>query len=131
MEPLTWTGTLGALLNPFLYAVTALFVLALLVQIVMSLFASDNGIVAQADGTIARSGSRYELAASVTNWLGLALLFLILLYIVAGAFAGPGVVGIVGGMSQQLIPVWIALIVTFTVSIFYKRKLGLYGKLFD
>ncbi len=31
----------------------------------------------------------------------------------------------------QLIPVWIALVVTFLVSIKYKRKLGLYGKLFD
>ncbi|PTX55875.1 peptide/nickel transport system permease protein [Litoreibacter ponti] len=28
-------------------------------------------------------------------------------------------------------PVWIALIVTFALSITYKRKLGLYGKLFD
>ena len=31
----------------------------------------------------------------------------------------------------QLIPVWIALLVTFIVSIKYKRSLGLYGKLFD
>ena len=31
----------------------------------------------------------------------------------------------------QFMPVWIALIVTFAVSIYYKRKLGLYGKLFD
>lgn len=31
----------------------------------------------------------------------------------------------------QFIPVWIALIVTFALSITYKRRLGLYGKLFD
>jgi len=31
----------------------------------------------------------------------------------------------------QLAPVWVALIVTFVLSIKYKRKLGLYGKLFD
>ncbi|MGI3167868.1 ABC transporter permease [Pseudooceanicola sp. C21-150M6] len=31
----------------------------------------------------------------------------------------------------QFIPVWIALIATFALSIMYKRKLGLYGKLFD
>ncbi|PJE28104.1 Glutathione transport system permease protein GsiD [Pseudooceanicola marinus] len=31
----------------------------------------------------------------------------------------------------RFIPVWVALIVTFTLSIAYKRKLGLYGKLFD
>lgn len=31
----------------------------------------------------------------------------------------------------QLMPVWVALIITFFVSIRYKRSLGLYGKLFD
>ncbi len=31
----------------------------------------------------------------------------------------------------QFTPVWIALVVTFAVSIAFKRKLGLYGKLFD
>jgi len=34
-------------------------------------------------------------------------------------------------MFYQLIPVWIALIATFSISIYYKRNLGLYGKLFD
>jgi len=31
----------------------------------------------------------------------------------------------------RLIPVWVALVITFGVSIYFKRKLGLYGKLFD
>lgn len=31
----------------------------------------------------------------------------------------------------QFAPVWVALILTFMVSIFYKEHLGLYGKLFD
>ena len=31
----------------------------------------------------------------------------------------------------QFMPVWVALIVLFTLSIVYKRRLGLYGKLFD
>ncbi|MHA6262054.1 ABC transporter permease [Arenibacterium sp. CAU 1754] len=34
-------------------------------------------------------------------------------------------------MAFQFLPVWIALIVLFAVSIRYKRRLGLYGKLFD
>ncbi|TMM54465.1 ABC transporter permease [Sulfitobacter sabulilitoris] len=34
-------------------------------------------------------------------------------------------------MFIQLIPVWIALTVLFVVSFTYKRRLGLYGKLFD
>ena len=38
---------------------------------------------------------------------------------------------IVIGILTQFLPVWIALIALFAVSITYKRKLGLYGKLFD
>ena len=33
--------------------------------------------------------------------------------------------------AQQLLPVWIALVATYALSIRFKRKLGLYGKLFD
>ncbi|MGL4321032.1 MAG: ABC transporter permease [Paracoccaceae bacterium] len=36
-----------------------------------------------------------------------------------------------GRIIVQLLPVWIALVLTFAISIRYKRKLGLYGKLFD
>ena len=32
---------------------------------------------------------------------------------------------------KQFLPVWIALVVTFALSIGFKRRLGLYGKLFD
>ncbi len=38
---------------------------------------------------------------------------------------------ILGRIAAQLWPVWAALTVTFILSIRYKRKLGLYGKLFD
>ncbi len=34
-------------------------------------------------------------------------------------------------MAWHLLPVWIALVVTFALSIRFKRRLGLYGKLFD
>src|SRR3989338_6207762 len=34
-------------------------------------------------------------------------------------------------MAQQFLPVWIALVATYLLSIRYKRRLGLYGKLFD
>jgi peptide/nickel transport system permease protein len=39
--------------------------------------------------------------------------------------------GIIGRMFVQLGPVWIAMIVLYALSITYKRRLGLYGKLFD
>jgi len=38
---------------------------------------------------------------------------------------------IIGRMFMQFMPVWIALVITFALSIAYKRRLGLYGKLFD
>ncbi len=38
---------------------------------------------------------------------------------------------IVARMAQQLLPVWIALVVIYGLSIRFKLKLGLYGKLFD
>ena len=38
---------------------------------------------------------------------------------------------ILARMAGQFLPVWIALVVLFAVSITFKRRLGLYGKLFD
>lgn len=38
---------------------------------------------------------------------------------------------ILGRVVAQFLPVWIALVVTFALSITFKRRLGLYGKLFD
>ncbi|GLS87873.1 peptide ABC transporter permease [Cypionkella aquatica] len=38
---------------------------------------------------------------------------------------------IIARIATQFLPVWIALILTFAISIRYKRRLGLYGKLFD
>lgn len=34
-------------------------------------------------------------------------------------------------LAVQFVPVWIALVLTFALSIRFRRKLGLYGKLFD
>jgi peptide/nickel transport system permease protein len=39
--------------------------------------------------------------------------------------------GIIGAISQQFLPVWLSLIILYAMSIAFKRKLGLYGKLFD
>jgi peptide/nickel transport system permease protein len=52
-------------------------------------------------------------------------------YLVIGLFVAPETTGIIGAISKQLTPTWIALIITFLVSIKFKRSLGLYGKLFD
>jgi len=39
--------------------------------------------------------------------------------------------GIFGRIVAQFLPVWIAVAVTFALSLTFKRRLGLYGKLFD
>lgn len=131
MEPLTWTGTVGEFLDPVTYVLAILFAVVVAAQIVLSAVTSGDRVVTNPDGTLSSAGGAYGMVSLGTRWLGMSLLGLALLYIAIGAVAGPGSVGIVGGMSQQLIPVWIALVVTFAVSIKYKRKLGLYGKLFD
>ncbi|WP_299150012.1 ABC transporter permease [uncultured Tateyamaria sp.] len=131
MEPLTWTGTLGQFLDPVLYVLVALFLVAVLAQIVLSVATGGARVVTNPDGTLSTAGGPYDLAATATRWTGTALLALLVIYLIGGVLGGPGLGGIIGGMSQQLIPVWIALVVTFVVSIQFKRRLGLYGKLFD
>jgi len=131
MEPLTWTGTLGIFLDPVLYAVSAIFIIAVLTQIALSIVSSGDRVVTNPDGTLSSSGGAYGMVSTATRWVGAALVGVVLIYLVVGAFSGPTFAGIIGGMSQQLLPVWIALIVTFVLSVKFKRKLGLYGKLFD
>lgn len=131
MEPLTWTGAVGTILDPVTYVLAILFALVLLGKIVMSAVSSGERVVTNPDGTLSSAGGAYGMVSSGTKWLGLALVAVLLAYLVIGAVGGPTIGGIVGGMSRQLIPVWIALIVTFVLSIRFKRKLGLYGKLFD
>ena len=52
------------------------------------------------------------------------------MFVIGGIVLGTGG-GIIGGMSRAFLPVFVALILLFVVSIAFKRRLGLYGKLFD
>ncbi|MEI4491366.1 ABC transporter permease [Mameliella alba] len=130
MDPLTWTGGLGPVLNQILTILVPVFAVALVAKIVLSFFEPDTGIQTNPDGTIIATGGIWGLSAKLVTWLGLALLLVVLAYIVAGAAMGTGA-GIIGGISRQFVPVWIALVLTFVISIQFKRSLGLYGKLFD
>jgi peptide/nickel transport system permease protein len=130
MEPLTWTGGLGTVLNPILFLLVPLFAVSVLARIILSFFEPDTGIQTNPDGTIIATGGVWGMSAKLMNYLGLALLGVVLAYLVIGAAMGTSA-GIVGGVSQQFLPVWIALVATYVASIHYKRKLGLYGKLFD
>ncbi len=130
MDPLTWTGSLGNVLNPILVILVPLFLLAVVLRILLSFFEPDTGIQANPDGSIVATGGVWGLSRAAVNWLGVLLVALALAYLIGGIVMDTAA-GILGGMARRLLPVWIALTATFGLSVVYKRRLGLYGKLFD
>ncbi|WP_270730659.1 ABC transporter permease [Shimia sp. Alg240-R146] len=131
MEPLTWTGSFGNVLDPIFQIVAGLFLVAVLAQFVGAyVFAPINDHY-NPDGTITRGKGANASIATALRYLLLALCAIVAVYIVAGVFSPVGTVGILGAVAKQFSPVWIALLATFLLSISYKRRLGLYGKLFD
>jgi len=115
MDPLTWTGALDWV-NPLLGGAVLVVLLGIAMQMVWPLLPTSPA-GARRLGQLTSAG----IAAATA---------LLMVYVVGGIFMGAEA-GIFGGMSQRLLPVWIALIVTFALSITFKRRLGLYGKLFD
>lgn len=67
----------------------------------------------------------------LTLWAGAVVAVAVLAFIVIAQFMAFGKAGILGEMSRRFLPVWLSLIIVFALSITYKRRLGLYGKLFD
>jgi peptide/nickel transport system permease protein len=129
MEPLTWTGSLSGL-NFVFYIVLAVLALAIIAQILISLVPTSGARAVNADGTLANDQGASGFVNLIISWLFSAVIVLILVYLIGGIIMGTGA-GVFGGMARQMLPVWITLIATFAVSITFKRKLGLYGKLFD
>ena len=115
MDPLTWTGALDWV-NPLLGGAVLVVLLGIAMQMVWPLLPTSPA-GARRLGQITTAG----IAAATA---------LLMVYVVGGIFMGTEA-GIFGGTAQRLLPVWIALIVTFALSIAFKRRLGLYGKLFD
>jgi peptide/nickel transport system permease protein len=127
MEHLTWTGTLAFLNMPFT-VVAGIFGLLVVAQIIVSFFPASSGEML-GDGTIARTGLQ-AWSPRLTLWAFNLLLLIVLIYLFAGMLIGAQG-GIIGAISQRFTPVWLSLIALFFLSIRYKRRLGLYGKLFD
>ncbi|RMA42411.1 ABC transporter permease [Rhodophyticola porphyridii] len=133
MDPITWTGSLGPLLNPLMLAAIAVFVLGFFAQLLLNFAGVQPGEVQiNPDHTlsVARSPNDYALMAmkySVLLFLACVAVFIV------GGIVQPSLEqkGIIGAMGQRFLPVWIAMILIFAVSVTFKRRLGLYGKLFD
>lgn len=131
MEPLTWTGTPGTVLDPALAVAALALAAAALLSLAASLLTAPAAPQARPDGRLARPRGLRGTAETLLRLATLALLAVLLAYIVAGLVMPYGSAGIIGAVARQFLPVWIALLVTFTLSILYRRRLGLYGKLFD
>ncbi|MEM7470143.1 MAG: ABC transporter permease [Pseudomonadota bacterium] len=132
MEPLTWTGSLGSFINPLFFFAFFAFVVSVLGFILLNIFKPQPQIRA------VNSQMALEAAGGPGVYLGMALRYsffaimaLIIIYLLAGIVTPYGYAGIVGEVGARFLPVWVALVLTFVLSIQFKRKLGLYGKLFD
>jgi peptide/nickel transport system permease protein len=133
MEPITWTGTFGAFLNPLMLAAVVVFVAGFLANFAMNLVGIRAGDVhINPDHTLTINRTPVDYALMAMKWAVLLFLACCVMFVVGGLVM-PDLPqkGILGAMGQQFLPVWIALIVLFAASIRFKRKLGLYGKLFD
>ena len=131
MEPLSWTGALGTYLNPALGIAFFCLIASSLIQFVLNFTAEPMRMQANADGTLMKRGGFLGKFEQTTKLFLFALIAVILSYIILGALVPYGSAGIIGAMSKQFIPVWLCLVALFAVSITFKRRLGLYGKLFD
>lgn len=126
MDPLTWTGSLGVVLNPVMLALLAVAAIGIVAQFVLPLVIATNQ-----RGALALQRGPADYAAMAVQYSLFGIIAIIKIYVIA-AIVGPyGIAGIVGEVGARFLPVWIALGITFALSITFKRKLGLYGKLFD
>ena len=131
MEPLSWTGSLGIWLNPALMIVTLGFGASVIAMIVLSFFAAPVTLQANPDGTVSARTGVFGLSETAVRVSFGILVVLLLAYVVGGVLMPLGDAGIIGAMAKRLLPVWIALIVVCALSIRFKKRLGLYGKLFE
>jgi len=133
MEQLTWSGSLGPYLNPVMLGAVVVFATAVVLNIGMSLVGMRQADpIVNPDHTISYRMGPVDFALAAMKYAVFVVLAAAVLFIIGGivqpSFEAKG---IIGGVGAQFLPVWIALIATFVLSIRFKRRLGLYGKLFD
>ncbi|MBD0865565.1 MAG: ABC transporter permease [Rhodobacteraceae bacterium] len=129
MEPLTWTGSLS-FLNPILLIALIACAVSIIIWMLVNVALPEESITVSADSPISHGYGPRVLSVRASQYSFLAVVVLVCIYLVVGIFIGPNA-GIIGAMSRQFLPVWVALVILFASSIAFRRKLGLYGKLFD
>jgi peptide/nickel transport system permease protein len=133
MEPLSWSGVLGPILNPIMLAALVVFALGFVSNFILNVVGVRAGEVQiNPDHTLTIDRTPVDYALMAMKYAVLLFVACCAAYIVGGMLMPtPEARGIIGGMAARLTPVWISLVVVFAASIYFKRKLGLYGKLFD
>ena len=129
MEPLSWTGSI-AFLNPILMIALVALAVSVLAWILASIVLPEPQVIVNPDGTVSSGGGLRSLVETALWYSFLASIATVVAYLLLGVFLGTGA-GIVGAVAQQFLPVWVSLIILFAMSVAFKRRLGLYGKLFD
>jgi peptide/nickel transport system permease protein len=129
MEPLTWTGSI-AFLNPLLALALGVMALSIVVWMLASIVLPEDQMTVNPDGTLTSSSGLRNMIQAALRYSFLASVAIAVAYVVLGILMGTSA-GIIGAISQQFLPVWLSLIILYAMSIAFKRKLGLYGKLFD
>ena len=133
MEPLSWSGEIGLFLNPIMLAAVIVFAAAFVVNIALSLGGMRTGeMVINADHSLSLQRGPVDYSLMTMRYAVLVFLLVCIGHIIGGVVLDdPQRTGIIGAMAARLTPVWIGLVVLFALSIAFKRRLGLYGKLFD
>lgn len=133
MEPITWSGSLGPYLNPVMLAAVGVFFAAFVLNLLMGMIGMRQAEpIVNPDHTISYRMGPVDFTLAAMKYAVFLFLACVAAYIIGGIVQpGQDAKGIIGGLGARFLPVWIALIVTFALSIRFKRRLGLYGKLFD
>ncbi len=133
MEALSWSGDLGAFLNPVLMVAGLGFVAAFIANFMLTLVGLRPGeMVVNADHSLSLQRTPVDYTLMAMKYAVALFALGVLGYVIGGMIlASPEQGGILGGMAARLTPVWLSLAALFAVSITFKRRLGLYGKLFD
>ncbi|MEX5728889.1 peptide/nickel transport system permease protein [Rhodovulum iodosum] len=131
MEPMTWTGALGPYLNPAIQIAALALAVSALANILVALFSANERVQYSEHGAVLQSNATLRFTRMAMGLSLAALVAIVLGYILGGILMPAGEKGIVGSIASRFTPVWIALAVTFVVSIAFKKRLGLYGHLFD
>ena len=133
MEALSWSGDLGAFLNPILMVAGLGFVAAFVANFMLTLVGLRPGeMVVNADHSLSLHRTPVDYTLMAMKYAVALFALGVLGYVIGGMIlATPEQGGILGGIAARLTPVWLSLAALFAVSITFKRRLGLYGKLFD